>query len=867
MKQVPVNELPGLIRKFLALICPSSLFEEIEGDLIERYNADLRSKSTASANWRLFWNALWYLRPAILLKNKVRGLLSFSLLLNYFKITGRVMFRNKSFTFINITGLATGITGALLIFLWMHYEFSYDKFYDDNEQIFTAYNRTELNGEINCWTTTPRILAPVLRDEYSGIAEAASYASYGSPFLFKTGELVVNSEKNIFTEPGFLKIFGFPFLQGDAQSALNNPSSIVLSKDFANRLFPYEMALGKTVTISNSGYDFDFTVTGVLNDLPKNTRFSFDCLLPFAFLDQLEGRDENWQNNSVQTFIKLTPSASVEQLNEQLVSIVTRHTNDASDPEIFLYPFSKMHLYGQFENGVESGGRIEVLRLIILLGIFLLVIAAINFVNLSTARASKRSKEIGIRKVIGARRSALLSQFLAESHMLTASGFILAIILTYFLLPAFNQLVGISVVMPLHEPWFWLVCTMLIIVLGSLAGIYPAIVLSAMRPSRVFGNQTGHLGAFFRRILVTLQFGIAVTIIFAAIIINKQIGHVQNRYSGYDKELLLFHPIPTGLSRSIAAYRNELNKTGMVADMTVTASPITDAFSSTFKITWKEKNENEKIAFQRFIIDDKFVSTAGIEIVDGRNLDFVNFPGDSSSALINQSAVLAMGIKEPIGSIIVDGEQEYTIVGIVGDFILQSPFSRISPMILCPKPEWGSFAHIRLTKDAHTGDALAAINEVYSDFEQEQPFDYTFVDEAYNQKFSGIRKTETITLISSIMIMIISCLGLYGLTLFVVQQRLQEVSIRRIFGGTITGIMRLLCFRSVKPIVWSVIIFTPLAWITMNWWLASFEYRIQMHPLDVIATGLILLSVSLLTVVVLIWRASNTNPTEILKTE
>lgn len=863
----PIHELPRFMAWFLRRVCPDALFEEIEGDLIQRYNAAIDKSGLFRARLGLFWNILWYVRPGILLRNRIRSLLSLELMLNYIKITGRVMFRHKMFTFINVTGLTMGITGALLLFLWIAREFTFDDFHPKPDRIYVAYNRTNIEGEITCWPTTPRILAPTLREEYPGLEHAISVAQYGDPFLLKAGENKLTNDRGIFTEPGFLQMFNFPLMHGDAEQALDHPSSIVISREMASTLFKDKNSLGETITISASGYDFDFMVTGILSELPDNTRFSFDFILPFSFLESLEGREENWLNNSVTTYVKLGESSSLENLNASLAGIIHRHTQDPQEPEIFLYPLLRTHLYGQFENGVESGGRIAVLRMLILLAIFLLVIASINFINLSTARAAMRAREIGVRKVNGARRSALITQFLTESHIVTVLAFGLALLLVYLILPGFNQLIGMQLSLPLEEGWFWLLCLGMIVSLGLLAGTYPALALSSFRPTIIFQKKVAARGGSLRKGLVIVQFGLAVTMIFSAVVIHQQINFLQNRQAGYEKERLIYHTVPNTLQGSLEAYRTELVQSGLATSVSFTASKITEDWSSTYGMEWPGKRPDERIVIDRFVVDDQLVPTAGLRILEGRNLDFSRYPSDSTATVINQAAVREMRLENALGTIIKDDARRLTVVGVLEDFVLKSPMQKVEPMILIPNLHWNNIVNIRIAGNQNIGKTLKEMEKIYSKYEPDYPFEYEFVDQVYARKFDSIRKTEIISRVASLVVILIACLGLYGLTLFVIQQRMQEVSIRRIFGGSVGNIMKLLGWQFLSPIVWAIVVFSPMAWMSMQWWLQSFDYRISLSFSQVVITGMVLMVISLLTVVFQIWKTSRVNPAEVLRRE
>ena len=537
---------PGLALRFLAWFCPDHLYEEIEGDLLQRFERDLGQFDLKKARRRFVWNTIRFFRPAIVLRNKrSRFNPSNYMISNYFKVASRVMLRNKSYSAINISGLTLGITGALLLFLWIEREFTYDQFHQDKERIYNAWNREIHQSDIQCWNTTPRILAPTIKAEYASVEDAVSYGIYGTSHLFTVGETKIVKETGAFTDPGFLKIFSFPLLKGDPSTALGNPNSIVLTETFAKQLFGDKEAFGETVTISESGYTFPFTVTGVLKDLPPNSDFHFDYLITFQFYEGLGEKDAFWGNNSVTTYVKLEKGVDINEFNASVKDIAKKHTKADNPLEIFLYPLTEMHLYSKFENGVQSGGRIEIVRMLGVLGVCLIVIACINFVNLSTARAQKRSREVGIRKVTGALRRSLIVQFLCESVLVAVAAGILSLGITYLVLPWFSTLVQQPLTLDFGKVSYWLIVCGLIVFTGIIAGIYPAFYLSSFHPVQILKGGLVAVGGRgrLRQALVVFQFGFAVTLIVSVIVVSKQIRFVQEREVGYVKDNLIYFPL------------------------------------------------------------------------------------------------------------------------------------------------------------------------------------------------------------------------------------------------------------------------------------------------------------------------------------
>lgn len=857
---------------FLSWFCPDHLLEEIEGDLIQKFNRDLKKYSVGKSRRRFAWSAIRFFRPGIFLRNRFSSpLISFIMLFNYFKIAGRVTARNKLFSLINISGLMLGLTSALLMSLWIHNEFSFDDFHPDLDRIYKVYNRETIDGEINSWDYTPRVLAPTLKKDFTFIENSASYATYQDKYVFKAGDKKITNDNGIYTDADFLQIFSFPFLSGNREKALNDPNSIIITESLAKALFDKEDPFGKVVSLSSFGYNFDFIITGVLADLPPNTAFNFDFIIPFTFLESFNGAEENWYNNSVRTFVKLKPGAKLTAINEQIKDVPKIHTSSEDQPELFLYPVSKMHLYGHFENGIESGGRIEIIRMLIILAVSLVLIACINFINLSTARAQKRSKEIGIRKVTGANRSSLVIQFLFESIILVMLAGISSLLLAYLFLPSFNHLVQQQLYFQWDNIFFWLIILISLMAIGLLAGIYPAAYLSSLRPVKslkgepIFYSNRGMV----RKALVIFQFGFAIILIFSTIVIKDQINYLQNRQSGYNKENLIYHPITSTLDQHFETYKNDLISSGYVKSVTRTSSPITERFSSTYHIDWKGKDSGYKVVIERFFIDEDILATAGLKFVSGREIDIYKFPSDSNAVILNETAVEVMEFKDPIGEIIIDNEQEWQVVGVVEDFVLTSPHQKIPPVIMQRGNSNFGFnvVHLRLDEQNSPQEALTGISEIFSKYDPDYPFEYQFVDDAYNTKFSSIQKTLAISSISGFIIIFIACIGLFALSLYLLEAKLKEIGVRKVFGGSVASIVNLLCWNSVKPILIAICLFSPAAWFAMRWWLQSYEYRISLNISYILFTAIFLLVLSILTIIVQTLKAASTNPIKILRSE
>lgn len=862
---------PKLAACFLGAICPDDLCEEIEGDLMQRFGRDIQKYGLARARIKYCWNVVRFFRPGIVLRSRKNLALTSSFMIgNYFKVAARVMVRNKAYSAINIMGLTLGIASALLLFLWIEKEFSYDQFHSDKDRIFVAWNRQLQNGEVSCWSITPRVLAPTINEEYSGVESAVSYAAYHSEELITVGDKRILKNTGVFTDPEFLTMFSLPMIKGDPATALSNPNSIVLTESLSRQLFGDKESLGETLTVGESGYTFPFTVTGILKDLPDNTGFDFEYLISLQFFEDFDGKDTYWGNNSVSTFVKLRPGTDVNEFNEVIKNVVKKHFEEEKSIEIFLYPLTRMRLYSGFENGIQTGGRIEIIRMIGMLGICLVVISCINFINLSTARAQKRSKEVGIRKVTGAFRVSLITQFLCESVLIAFGAGMLSLLIVYLALPWFSTLVNQPLTLAYQSITFWAAILLFIVFIGMLAGAYPAFYLSAFHPIRVLkGALINTAGRnTLREVLVTFQFGFAVTLIVSVIVVRMQIEHTQNRSVGYNKDNLVYQPMTGDLSKNYQVYRRDLLASGAATDVTKTSWSIADRWSNTTGIEWRGKDPQDKTTIERINSDQGIVSTLGLTILQGRDLDLDHFSSDSTGVLLNEAAVSLMGFDQPVGEVIRDNGIDWQVIGVVKDFVLTSPYQKISPIVLLgAKRDMFMGIHIRLNPNQPVGESIATVKSLSTKYNPEYPFDFRFIDEEYQRKFASLETTLTISTLFGFITIFIACLGLLGLSTYMIVTRTKEIGIRKVLGSSIPNIVRMLSLESLRPILLAILIFTPVAWWSMRWWLNSFDYRISLSAWVFLVAGLSILTISFLTIGIQTFLAAKENPAKSLRTE
>ena len=774
------------------------------------------------------------------------------------------MARSKGFTFINIAGLAIGMASAIIILLWIQNEVSYDRFHDKTDRLYTAWNRSEFDGKLQCWTTTPKILGPTLRQDYPEV-EATARVAWNSSFLFSLGDKRLNVSGTM-VDPAFLTMFSFPLLKGNPRTALGTDYSMVITEKLAKKLFGNEDPMGRIVKLDNRD---NFTVTAVMKDLPNNTRFNFEYLLPWRYMHLRKWDDSSWDNNSTTTYVLLKATASRAAFNDRVKNITINHLNGREKIEVFLYEFSKQRLYSKFENGKPAGGRIETIRVFSIIAAFILLIACINFMNLSTARSEKRAREVGIRKVVGAQKAGLVSQFLGESILIAFIAALLALGIVQLSLHGFNKLTQKELFIPYGNPWFWLGVIVFILFTGLIAGSYPAFYLSAFNPVRILKGTFKATNALIapRKILVVIQFTFAIILIIATITINRQIKYAQERESGYNKANLAYVFLDGDIDKNYTLIKNELIGSGTALAVSKTSAPLTEGWSDSWGFEWAGKDPNSKIDFDRFATDGNLVKTAGMQIVAGRDIDLINYPTDSTACILNESSVKIMGFKQPLGQIVKDNDISWHVVGVIKDFILQSPYEPLKPMVIQGPKGWFNTMHIKFNPQYNTAKALATAEKIYKKYNPQYPFKYHFVDEEYAKKFSDERRTGTLATLFACLTIFISCLGLFGLATYMAENRIKEIGIRKVLGAGIAGITALMSKDFLKLVVISIIVASPVAWWAMHTWLATFNYRISISWKIFALSGFLAVAIALLTISYQAIRAALANPVKSLRSE
>ncbi len=781
---------------------------------------------------------------------------------NYFKTSTRTLLRNKTFSAINIIGLAVGMAGAILLLLWIQHIYSFDQFHTKKDRIYQVLSRDRSAGRVEVWDATPHPLGPGLKAGWPQVEEAVRMNWVGA-FILKKGDIQLQTA-GFLTDPGFFSLFDFPLLKGDPHTALNNPHSIVLTEKTATRLFGNEEAMGKVIRIDSN---INFTVTGILRQLPTNTRFTFDYLMPWSYTKEVGWESDNWTNSSIATYVLLKPGVTETKANALIGNLIKKNATNAST-EIFLHPMVKWQLWSHFENGKIVGGGIDIVRLFGIIAAFILLIACINYMNMSTARSEKRAKEVGIRKVAGAGRQSLIVQFISESMIIAMAAGILALVIAQLALGWFNGLTDVAITIPYEHTGFWLAGLGFVLFTGILAGSYPAFYLSAFRPVKVLKGtfKAVHAMVTPRKVLVVVQFTFAIIFIICTVIIYRQIIHVQQRDVGINMDKLAFVYVKGDMSKNYRLIKNELLNSGLASSVTRTNSPVTDVWSNTDKYSWEGKDPQERMGFVQFLSDDDFTQTMGLKVLAGRDINTNLYPTDSTAMLLTESALKQMRLQQPLGKVIKGEFKDWHVVGVISDFIPGSPFQPVSPIILQgPDKDWFGAISFRLKKE--TKEDLEKVAQVFKKYNPDYPFEYHFTKEVHTNKFRGQQNTGELAAVFAGLTILISCMGLFALATYMAESRIKEVGVRKVLGASVSAIVTLLSTGFLKLVFIAFLVASPVAWWMMHSWLQHFAYRIHIGWWVFGLTGLVSILIAIATVSYQALKAALSNPVKALRSE
>jgi ABC-type antimicrobial peptide transport system permease subunit len=781
---------------------------------------------------------------------------------SYVKLAWRNIWRNKAFSITNLSGLTIGMTCTMLILLWVQDEMNWDKFHPDHKHIYQLMVNRDFNGEVNTDKSVPFPLAGELKRNFPQVKNATT-DNYGSDIILKYNETIIKRRAlNVSQE--YNDVFQWKVVKGSAVRALANPEDIILTASTARALFGDADPLGKVVRIDNHS---DHTVSAVVEDVPSNSSIQFNALLPFnPYSDFVKQASTDWVNCFSETFIRLQPGTNVAALNKQ-ISDLANSRGEKKNFVYFLHPMDKWRLYSDFKNGINTGGMISYVKLFTIIAIIILLIACVNFMNLSTAKSEKRAREVGIRKTLGSERRQLLLQFYSESMIFSFIAFLFSVIAVWILLPLFNSMINKQLHLNILDPLFLLVAFILIVITGLVAGSYPALYLSSFNPVKVLKGTflAGKNAAIPRKVLVVLQFSISVLLISSTILVYQQIQHVKGRDLGYNPNNLISIPSSDDANRNAEVIKNELPQTGLVSAVTRTSSPITDIWNYTPAPNWKGKPQNEDLIMSAMRSDIDFGKTVSARMIKGR--DFMNTPGDSSVMLLNKEAVSLMQLKDPIGMEMQYGNRNYTVVGVTDNIVMTSPYAPVKPMMVLLERKGSAFFLVRLKDGVQPQQALTHIETIFKKYNPQYPFDFSFVDQQFNQKFVTEDLIGKLTNLFAGLAIFICCLGLSGLTAFTIEKRFKEIGIRKVLGASIRQLLFLISKEFLYLVLLAALISIPVTWWLLHNWLEGYEYRvtISIWLFAGSCAGVLLLTM------VIVWlnslRAALANPVNSLRSE
>ncbi len=794
------------------------------------------------------------------------------MLQNHIKIAWRNLVNNKVYSFINIGGLAVGMAVAMLIGLWIWDELSYNKRFKSYDRMAQVMQHQTFNGEVGTQGALPFPLAAELRSTYGSDFKYVVMATWTNPHILAAGDKKF-TKAGSYMEPQAPELLTLTMLKG-TRAGLKDLNSILLSESVANAYFGTANPVGKLMKIDNK---FDVKVTGVYQDLPRNSHFrELLFIAPWDLYFNSENWPEKitnpWRANMYVAYAQIADQADMDQVSAKIkdVKLNRVHKEEAVfKPAVFLHPMSKWHLHSEWKNGVLVGGRIQYVWLFGIISMFVLLLACINFMNLSTARSEKRAKEVGIRKSVGSMRGQLIGQFFSESLLVVYIAFFLAILLVQLMLPTFNQIADKGLTILWTTPQFWLLGITFSLLTGLIAGSYPAFYLSSFQPINVLKGtfRVGRFAAVPRKVLVVTQFTVSVTLIIGTVIVFRQIQFAKNRPLGYSQNGLLI--IPTSTAELVGHYdaiRAELLATGALENVSQSSSPPTGVWVINNGYEWPGKSPSVQGNFGTVAVSHDFGKTVGWQFKEGRDFSR-ELSTDSSGVVLNEAAVKFMGLKNPIGQLIKADGKPYKIIGVIKDMVMDSPYKPAFRTLFMLDYQWANMLMVRLAPTATPSEALPKIEAIFKKYAPAAPFTYQFVDQEYAQKFGDEERIGNLATVFAVLAIFISCLGLFGLASFMAEQRTKEIGVRKVMGASVLNLWALLSKDFVLLVLIAFGIATPVAYYSLSDWLLKYEYHTDIAWWIFALTGVGALVITLLTVSFQSIKAALMNPVKSLRSE
>ncbi|GAB4032150.1 permease prefix domain 2-containing transporter [Spirosoma gilvum] len=873
---------PRLADRLLTWFCAPHLREEVLGDLHERYVLRVKHLGETRARRRYWLDMLAYIRPEFINRkpDQFPQPTNTIMLRNYLKIAFRNLTRNKVSSVINIGGLAVGMAVAMLIGLWLYDELSFNTYHEHYARIAQVRSREYGDEGVGINSSVQYPLLTELKVNYKNHFKHIVASSWDVDNVLSAGETKI-SRKGLFMEPGAPDMLTLKMIYG-SRTGLNDPHSILLSESTARALFGTVDPVNQLMKINNK---LDVKVTGVYEDLPLNTQFNqAKFLAPFDLWVSdnpwIKAKAmTDWKNHFLKIYAEIAPDTDIETASADIQNAEMKHLGNFPEvaklrPEVFLFPMRDWHLHN-YKRGQMDEGPMQMVWLISIIGAFVLLLACINFMNLSTARSEKRAKEVGIRKSVGSVRSQLVNQFFSESFLVVMLAFVLALLLTSVSLPWFNDVAAKQITIPWTNQWFWIVSLLFISFTGFVAGSYPALYLSSFQPVRVLKGtfRVGRFASIPRKVLVVVQFTVSVTLIIGTIIVFRQVQFAKNRPVGYTRDGLLMVEMKSGdFYGKHELLRSELQGTGVVAEMAESMGKVTEVWSGNDGFTWKGKDPSLKDSFGSLVVTPEYGKTVGWQFVKGRDFSR-ELASDSSGMVINEAAARYMGLQQPIGEAVSWQFQErplmnYKILGVIKDVVMESPYESISPTIFMIRGHGGTnWIDIRLKPTVSASEALPKIEAVFKKLIPLAPFEYKFADQEYALKFAAEERVGKLASVFAGLAIFISCLGLFGLSSFIAEQRTKEIGVRKVLGASVLNLWGLLSKEFVMLVIIAFGIATPVAYYFLSSWLQKYTYRTEPSWWIFAATGAGALLITLLTISFQSIKAALVNPVKSLRSE
>lgn len=785
---------------------------------------------------------------------------------NVLTVAVRSFLRQKFYSIINVTGLASGLTCALFIYLWVSDELNKDKFHNDREKIFQILSNIQLgDGELLTWTNTPGPLADDISEKSPEVELTVRVVSNRSDLFQVEDKSFI--ETGCLADPDFFRLFSFNILSGRPNTDTADISSISISSQLAQKLFGNKEAIGKMVRVNNQA---DYTIAAVFENVGTQSSFKFDYVLPYEVYKKQRGQGFNWGNFDHPTYVKLFNASQAQQtidnINERRTAIANAQGDESSGVSFYMQPFTENYLNAHFENGKPVGGRIKYVRIFSVVAVFILVIACINFMNMATARAVNRAKEVGVRKVVGAQRKALILQFMGESMFISLFAMVLAMLLTYGLLPFFNVLVAKQIVISLSDSAFWISALAIVCATGILAGVYPAFFLSSYQPAQALKNAATSKGGSgsLRKALVVFQFTLTVILVASSLVIYNQVQFIFNKNIGYDRQSVVSLPLRGGLRNEYDAFKNDALQYPGIVSVSRADNSLVQVNNQNGSVSWSGKSDTESIFFRTVCVDYDFLETMGLEVIQGRS--FKKEFSDTNTFVISEKSAAIMGFTDPIGAEIVQWGTKGRIIGVVKDFHSRSMHEAIDPIVFMFRPQWTGRAFIKFER-TKTPEVLQRLEKIHTRYNPQYPFTYTFLDDDFEKLYNNERVISSLALSFTVMAIIISALGLLGLAAYTAENKRKEISIRKTMGASVGTIVTMMSTDFVKLSILAALIGCPVAWYLMTKFLEGYAYHTDLGWGLFILTALCVLMVSLITVIFQVLRAAVANPIDALRNE